>query len=125
MSLSNLNKDNITRLFTMLELTTENHEMVESVRSNYSTYGKLELLSRQMMLLKSEAKNIIENHKMNLDFSNIKCGFKKVPGNFYYVYEKNNEKILSLLSPDDWHVCPGTFVVKVLYDYDHHFYVSK
>ena len=48
MSLSNLNKDNITRLFTMLELTTENHEMVESVRSNYSTYGKLELLSRQM-----------------------------------------------------------------------------
>ena len=95
MSLSNLNKDNITRLFTMLDLTTENHEIIDSVRSNYSTYGKLELLSRQMILLKNEAKSILENHQMNLDFSNIKCLFKKVPGNYYYVYEKNNEKFLS------------------------------
>lgn len=125
MSLSNLNKDNITRLFTMLDLTTENHEIVDSVRSNYSTYGKLELLSRQMMLLKNEAKSILENHQMNLDFSNIKCHFKKVPGNYYYVYEKNNEKFLSLLSPNEWNVCPGTFVTKVLYDFDHHFYISK
>ena len=91
--------------------------VVESVRTNYSTYSKLELLSRQMMMLKKEAQNILENHQMNLDFSKISCTFKKVPGNYYYIYEK----ILSILSPNDWSVCPGEFITKLLYDYDYHF----
>ena len=76
-----------------------------------------------MMMLKKEAQNILENHQMNLDFSKISCTFKKVPGNYYYIYEKNNEKFLSILSPNDWNVCPGEFITKVLYDY--HFYIVK
>ena len=64
MSLSNLNKENLNNLFQMLELSS-NHEIVESVRTNYSTYSKLELLSRQMMMLKKEAQNILENHQMS------------------------------------------------------------
>ena len=123
MSLSNLNKDNLNNLFQMLELSCENHKIIESVRTNYSTYSKLELLSRQMMMLKKEAQNILVNHQMNIDFSNIKCTFKKTPGNFYYVYEKNNIKFLSMISPNEWHVCPGEFITKVLYDYDYHFYI--
>ena len=75
MSLSNLNKDNINNLFQMLELSCENHKIIESVRTNYSTYSKLELLSRQIMMLKKEAQNILDNHQMNIDFSNIKCTF--------------------------------------------------
>ena len=54
---------------------------------------------------------------MNLDFSKFSCTFKKVPGNYYYIYEK----ILSILSPNDWSVCPGEFITKLLYDYDYHF----
>ena len=37
MSLFNLNKENLNNLFQMLELSS-NHEIVESVRTNYSTY---------------------------------------------------------------------------------------
>ena len=126
MSLSNLNKDNITNLFEMLDLNSqikEQESIIESVRSNYSTYGKLELISRQIMMLKNEALNILENHKMNLDFDNIECNFKKAPGNYYYVYEKNNHKFLSIIAPNEWNVIPGKFITKVLFDYDYNFYI--
>ena len=126
MSLSNLNKDNITNLFEMLDLNSQIKEqelIVESVRSNYSTYGKLELISRQIMMLKNEALNILENHKMNLDFANIECNFKKAPGSYYYVYEKNNYKFLSIIAPNEWNVIPGKFITKVLFDYDYNFYI--
>ena len=42
-----------------------------------------------------------KNLKLN-DLNNIKCSFRKVPGNYYYVYKNDNEKYLSLISPDEW-----------------------
>ena len=125
MALSNLNKDNIERLFQMINLNDKDrkdYNNLLNIRSNYATYSKLELIARQIEFLKTEALNIIKIHDLNNDLNNIKCTFRKVPGNYYYVYLNNNdEKILSLIGPDEWNNYKQ-FITKVYYDYDYQFY---
>lgn len=125
MALSNLNKDNIERLFQMINLNDKDrndYNNLLNIRSNYATYSKLELIARQIEFLKTEALNIIKIHDLNNDLNNIKCTFRKVPGNYYYVYLNNNdEKILSLIGSDEWNNYKQ-FITKVYYDYDYQFY---
>lgn len=124
MALSNLNKDNIERLFQMINLNDTDrtdYNNLLNIRSNYATYSKLELIARQIEFLKTEALNIVKIHDLNNDLNNIKCSFRKVPGNYYYVYKNNNEKYLSLISPDEWNK-KEDFLAKVYYDYDYQFY---
>ena len=126
MALSNLNKETISNLFRMINLNDENinkEEMIQSVRSNYSTYSKLDLISKQIKMLQNEAYKILNDHKFNLDFANIKCSFKKVPGNYYYVYENDEEKFLSMISPEEWNSFSGNYISKVYFDYDYNFYL--
>ena len=124
MSLPNLDNDNITRLFEMININDRSHDNLMSIRSNYSSYSKLELIGKQIEFLKKEAINIIENHNLNIDLDNISCKFKKVPGTYYYLYENNNEKILSLISPEEGSIYEK-FILKIYYDYDNLFYVVK
>ena len=124
MALSNLNKDNIERLFQMINLNDTDrtdYNNLLNIRSNYATYSKLELIARQIEFLKTEALNIVKIHDLNNDLNNIKCSFRKVPGNYYYVYKNDNEKYLSLISPDEWNK-KEDFLTKVYYDYDYQFY---
>ncbi len=124
MALSNLNKDNIERLFQMINLNDTDrtdYNNLLNIRSNYATYSKLELIARQIEFLKTEALNIVKIHDLNNDLKNIKCSFRKVPGNYYYVYKNDNEKYLSLISPDEWNK-KEDFLAKVYYDYDYQFY---
>tara|TARA_E500000178_G_scaffold352883_1_gene417335 strand:+ start:2359 stop:2745 length:387 start_codon:yes stop_codon:yes gene_type:complete len=124
MALSNLNKDNIERLFQMINLNDTDrtdYNNLLNIRSNYATYSKLELIARQIEFLKTEALNIVKIHDLNNDLNNIKCSFRKVPGNYYYVYKNDNEKYLSLISPDEWNK-KEDFLAKVYYDYDYQFY---
>ena len=125
MALSNLDKNNLTRLFEMININNNDsltQENINSIKSNYSTYSKLELIAKQIYFLKSEAQNILQNHDLNNDLSCLKCNFRKVPGTYYYVYENtNNEKLLSLISPEEWSNY-HKFITKVYYDYDYQFY---
>ena len=124
MALSNLNKDNIERLFQMINLNDTDrtdYNNLLNIRSNYATYSKLELIARQIEFLKTEALNIVKIHDLNNDLNNIKCSFRKVPGNYYYVYKNDNEKYLSLISPDEWNK-KEDFLAKVYYDYDYQYY---
>jgi hypothetical protein len=125
MSLSNLNNDTISRLFKMIHETNTTEEAIMSIKQNYSSYARLELISRQMQMLQNEAKHILMHHEMNLDFKKLACSFKKVPGNYYYVYEKDSSRFLSMIAPDDWHVMPGEFITTLLFDYDYNFYIVK
>ena len=55
MALSNLDKNNLTRLFQMININDNNsitQENINSIRSNYSTYSKLELIAKQIQLVK-------------------------------------------------------------------------
>lgn len=123
MALSNMNKDTLTRLFQMLNINeNKDNNTINKIRSNYATYSKLELIAKQVNLLKIEAETIIDNHNMNLNLEAIECSFKKVPGNYYYVYEKDNKQILSMVSPDEGNLYDN-FLLKVYYDYDHLFHI--
>jgi hypothetical protein len=119
MSLSNLNKDVLNNLFNMIQLNEEKYE-VNEIKNDYSTYGKLDLLNKQMMFLKLEALNIIEQYKVNKNINNVKCKCKKVVNTFYYHYLINNEEILSLISNEEWSTY-DEFLGKYYYDYDYSF----
>tara|TARA_B100000902_G_C27241337_1_gene880140 strand:- start:632 stop:1021 length:390 start_codon:yes stop_codon:yes gene_type:complete len=125
MALSNLNKDNLGRLFEMININNneeKNYNNILSIKSNNSAYSRLELIAKQIDFLKNEALNILENHDFTHDLNNIKCNFRKVPGTYYYLYEnEKNEKSLSLIGPNEW--CNYyKFLSKLYYDYDYQFY---
>ena len=126
MALSNLDKDNLTRLFQMINIDhySNNQNALTNIRNDYSNYGKLELIAKQISFLQNEAVNIYNNHELNSDINKIECNFKKVPGTYYYLYEKNNKKFLSLISNDEW-CFYDKFICKVLYDYDCNFKCIK
>ena len=63
-----MNKDTLTRLFQMLNINeNKDNNTINKIRSNYATYSKLELIAKQVNLLKNEAQTIIDNHNMNLN----------------------------------------------------------
>ena len=117
MALSNLDKDNLK---TVINKLNDSREMLNIVKNNYSTYGKLELIAKQISYLQNEAINIYNNHTLSSEINAITCNFKKVPGTFYYLYEKNNTKFLSLILKEKW--CSyDKFICIVYYDYDYNF----
>ena len=122
MALSNLDKDNLDRLFNMINIDdTNNEKIINNVKSNNTTYAKLQLITKQIEMLKQEAIQIInENNELN-EYNNIECNFRKTPGNYYYVYEKNNKKNLSMIAPDEWNTYEK-FVKKIYLDFDYNFY---
>ena len=125
MALSNLNNENITRLFNMLNINEkEKYDNLLKIRSNYATYSKLEILAKQMHYLKVEAENIINEHNLNIDLEKIECNFRKAPGSVYYVYEKNNNQILSMISPNEGSLY-DKFLFAVYYDYDNLFHIIR
>ena len=116
MALSNLNKDTLTRLFQMININKDDNS-IDEIKSNYSTYSKLELIAKQIQYLQNEALNIIEDHNINNCLNDIKCTFKKVPGKYYYLYIINGERKLSIISDDEWDTY-DEFLGKFYYDYD-------
>ena len=120
MALSNLNKDNLYRLFKMININEKDN--ITDIKTNYSTYSKLEIIAKQMNNLKIEAERIIENHDLNTELKNIECNFKKVPGTYYYLYIINNRKTLSLISDTEWEQY-DKFLYKLYFDYDCQFYI--
>ena len=130
MAISNIDKNHLDNLFKMLHINDTNandYNSLLNIRSNYATYSKLELIAKQMNFLKSEALSIIENHNINNIVNSIKCDIRKVPGNYYFVYENDfEEKILSLIKPSDWNMCLDyKFSYAVYYDYDLNFYKTN
>ena len=122
MALTNLDKDNINRLFEMLSLNDTNN--INMIKSNYSSFGQLNQIAKQIAQLQEEAKNIIIAAKINNHLHNIKMTCKKVCGNYYYHYKINDGEILSLISPDEW--CTYfEFLGKYLYNYDNIFYLQE
>ena len=116
MALSNMNKQTITNLFQMLKFNSDD-ELISSIKNDYLAFSKLKLISSQIDLLQNQAKEIINEHKFNFEISQIECNFKKTPGSYYYLYEKN-KKYLSLIPPEEWWGNPGKFICKIYYDYD-------
>ena len=123
MALSNLDNDNITRLFTMLSLNEDNK--IEIIKKNYSSFAQLKLIAEQINSLQQKAQEIIYSAKMNDKLHNIKMHCKKVCGNYYYHYiDSSNNDILSIISPEEWNMENKKFLGKYLYNYDNLFYLD-
>tara|TARA_Y100000389_G_scaffold204500_1_gene257452 strand:- start:8423 stop:8800 length:378 start_codon:yes stop_codon:yes gene_type:complete len=125
MALSNLDKDNITRLFSMINLDSNKvNSDLEIIRQDYVTYGKLELIAQQIEFLRCQANSILETHELNNTVNAAICNFKRVPGNYYYLYLQNNKYIISLISNTEW--CNyDKFIYKLFYDYDYKFKIVE
>ena len=120
MSLSNISDQHLQNLLQELSLSeVNNHNFVQKIQEDHSSYAQLKLIEKQMNMLKIEAKNIIETSLFNKNLHEIKCGFKKYPGNYYYLY-LDSDYFFSLISPDQWRF-KGKYMGKYYYDFDHSF----
>lgn len=122
MALSNLNKETINNLFTMItinEKTNVNHNLINNIKKDSITFAQLSILYNQMENLKLEANKIIQSHYETNEINNIHCNFKKVPGTIYHLYKKNSKYILSLVEPEEKNnIIFDEYYSSYLYDYD-------
>ena len=126
MSLSNLDKNTTNRLFEMLSINdiVKSDELTK-IKNDNVTYSQLLLINKQIENLKIEAMDILNNHIKTQEINNIICNFNKVPGTLYYLYsDNNNNKIISLVSPDFdqygniTNIIYNTYLGKYFYDFD-------
>lgn len=68
------------------------------------TNAQLELIARQIRQLQAQAREILEQADQDRRLHQARCGFRKVPGQTYYLYRRhdNGELQFLRLSPDDW-----------------------
>jgi len=99
---------------------SDNQNALANIKKDYSNFGKLELIAKQISYLQNQAVEIYNNHQLSTEINEISCNFKKTPGTTYYLYEKKDIKFLSLISNEEWNSY-DKFICKVLYDYDHNF----
>lgn len=117
MSLSNIDKEHQENLFLSLQ---ENQNTIDIIKANHSNYAKLKEISDQIAYLQNKAKLIIEDSIFQNQLHQIEKRFKLVSGNYYYLYEKNNKKYFSIISPEEWKT-NSLFCGKYFYDYDKQF----
>ena len=107
-------------IFASLPLNAH-QKIIDNVKSNNTTYAKLQLITKQIEMLKEQAIDIINENNETNEYNNIECNFRKTPGNYYYIYQKNNKKFLSMIAPDEWNTYEK-FVKKIYLDFDYNFY---
>ncbi|KAK2189833.1 hypothetical protein NP493_96g13036 [Ridgeia piscesae] len=74
--------------------------------------NKLTAIAEQIKALQEQAKNVLEEARLNSDLHHAACNMVKKPGAIYYLYKRpSGQKYLSLLSPQEWgSSCPHTFI---------------
>lgn len=58
-------------------------------------YDQMKLLANQAQKLKRRAELSFEIYEANM-------GFKPIIGNVYYLYKKKDQKVLSIVAPEEW-----------------------
>jgi hypothetical protein len=68
----------------------------------HQTNAQLRLIAEQIRFLQEQARRIVEQADVHLKLHRIPCSFRRLPGNVYHVYQKEDGPAFSLLSPDDY-----------------------
>jgi hypothetical protein len=127
MALSNISKEHSNNLLCSINSKElQSYSNIQKIRTNNVAYAKLKMLAKQINALQQEAQNVISETLEIQDLNNIKCSFKKYPGNTYYLYQKINgdsdttdNRYFSLLSPNEWDYEKTTMLLgEYYYDYD-------
>ena len=119
MSITNIDKNHLNKIIEIPNLNELNKDkIIKSVQKNSNNYAKIKVLFKQMENIKKEIEEIILESLETDDLNNVKCNFKKIPGNYYYLYQKPDSIFFfSILSPNEWNT-NNIFINKYLYDYD-------
>ncbi len=72
-------------------------------------------IKEQVETLIRQAQAIHDRISVSEKIYKADCGFKPIPGNQYYLYErKNGQQLISMVTPDEWGSnMPYTFIAKV------------
>ena len=122
MSITNIDKKHLNQIIEIPNLNNLNKDkIIKSVQKNSNNYSKIKVLFKQIENIKKEIDEIIQESLEADELNNIKCNFKKNPGNYYYLYQKpDNELFFSILNPNEWNT-ENIFINKYFYDYDFSF----
>lgn len=66
------------------------------------THAQLKLIAEQIRYLQAQAQRIVSDAEANLELHRARCSFRRVPGHAYHLYEKDDGRFFSLLSPNDY-----------------------
>ena len=119
MSITNIDKNHLKQIIEIPNLEELNKDkIIKSVQKNSNNYAKIKVLFKQMQNIKKEIEEIIEESLETDELNNVKCNFKKIPGSYYYLYQKPDTTLFfSILSPEEWNT-HNVFINKYFYDYD-------
>ena len=68
--------------------------------------------------IKKEIEEVINESIESQNLDMVKCNFKKIPGNSYFLYqEPEKELFFSILNPKEWET-KNIFMGEYYYDYD-------
>ena len=88
---------------------------------------QLDQIFTQMQLLAEQANTIKERADISYQIYNAKMNFKPLVGKTYFLYAKKAERVLSIVSPEEWgkKIPFDEFVAKVTLLSDHTWKVEK
>lgn len=123
MSIDSLSKDSVNKLLLpIVKSELDNDKIIKKLQSNATAYSQLKLLAQQVKAIEQQAMDIINNAIENDSLYEIECKFKKKPGKSYYLYQNDDKKYFSMLSPKDWNFNhKDTFLGEYYYDFDYTF----
>lgn len=80
--------------------------------------GKLQLLAEQMAALQDQARQILLATQQNQELHRVSCAFRKVPGQLYHLYRRQDgTSFFSLVAPDEWRVTESAPPVRFVGSY--------
>lgn len=101
----------------LLGMLSVSQSTAASISCDDVASARLSLLSEQVELLQSQAKQAVDDAALNKLLSEIGMSSRIVPGTVYYHYKQGGKDVLSRIPNDDWDNYEE-FLGKYLYDYD-------
>ena len=73
--------------------------------------AQLEVIARQIRSLQTEAREVLERARRDLELHEAECLFQRRPGHVYHLYRRANGRMwMSMLSPEEWGTPPDAYV---------------
>lgn len=102
----------------LVELAMEIQKSDTFVHANAS--NKLQIIAQQVRFLHEQAKNVLQEAKLNTELHHVPCNFVKVPGNTYHLYKRSTAQCyFSMLSPEEWPNHPHEYLGSYRLEQDH------
>tara|TARA_B100001057_G_C22562992_1_gene838062 strand:- start:347 stop:733 length:387 start_codon:yes stop_codon:yes gene_type:complete len=122
MAITNISKEHLEELILSLNKTElEDSKVIQKIQRNSNNYSKIKTLYKQYLFIKNELEEIVRDTIETNNLEKVKCNFKKICGNNYYLYNHKikNELFFSIIAYNEWNNDNIEYLGKYLYDYDH------